>query len=115
VMMVSPRKAFLLAAGHGRQLRPLTDAIPKCLLPIAGVPMLQIWLSQCRRFGTEEVLINLHSHADQVREFLERSDKSGVRVQVSDERSCSEAQAQFEPTVSEFLARKLSGFSTRTC
>lgn len=83
--MVRPRKAFLLAAGHGTRLRPLTDKTPKCLLPIAGVPMLQIWLSECRRFGIQEVLINLHSHADQVREFLEQSNESDVRVQVSDE------------------------------
>ena len=47
--------------------------------------MLQIWLEQCRRFGVEEVLVNLHSHADVVREFLNRSNYSGVRVQVSDE------------------------------
>ena len=84
-MMVRSRKAFLLAAGHGTRLRPLTDTTPKCLLPVAGVPMLQIWLSQCRRFGIRDVLINLHSHADQVQEFLERNNESGVQVEVSDE------------------------------
>lgn len=84
-MRSAPRKAFLLAAGHGTRLRPLTDTTPKCLLPIRGVPMLQIWLEQCRRFGVEEVLVNLHSHADVVREFLNRNNTSGVRVQVSDE------------------------------
>lgn len=84
-MMVRPRKAFLLAAGHGTRLRPLTDTTPKCLLPVAGVPMLQIWLSQCHRFGIQDILINLHSHADQVQEFLERNNEHGVRVQVSDE------------------------------
>ena len=80
-----PRKAFLLAAGHGTRLRPLTDSTPKCLLPVRGVPMLQIWLERCQRFGVEEVLINLHSHADQVREFLQRNSKWRVRVEVSDE------------------------------
>src|SRR5690348_14669286 len=84
-MISVPRKAFLLAAGHGTRLRPLTDNTPKCLLPIRGIPMLQIWLERCRRFGVEEVLVNLHSHADVVREFLNRNNSSGVRVQVSDE------------------------------
>ena len=84
-MISRPRKAFLLAAGHGTRLRPLTDTTPKCLLPIGGVPMLQIWLEHCRRAGIQEVLINLHSHADSVRDFLKRSDDLGVRVQISDE------------------------------
>ena len=47
--------------------------------------MLQIWLERCRRFGVQEVLVNLHSHADVVREFFNRSNLSGVRVEVSDE------------------------------
>jgi len=83
-MTRAPKKAFLLAAGHGTRLRPLTDATPKCLLPVCGIPILEIWLAKCRNFGIEEVLINLHSHADLVREFLARN-PSGVRVQVSDE------------------------------
>jgi mannose-1-phosphate guanylyltransferase len=80
-----PRKAFLLAAGHGTRLRPLTDKAPKCLLPIRGMPMLQIWLEHCRRLGIQEVLINLHSHAAAVREFLDRSKRPDVRVHISDE------------------------------
>jgi len=84
-MTLFPAKAFLLAAGHGTRLRPLTDKTPKCLLPVGGVPMLTIWLDRCARFGIEEVLINLHSHADLVREFLAHKNTSGVRVQVSDE------------------------------
>src|SRR5579863_10799 len=63
-------KAFLLAAGHGKRLRPLTDNTPKCLLPIRGVPMLQIWLEACHHYGIEEVLINVHAHAGAVHRFL---------------------------------------------
>lgn len=84
-MISHPRKAFLLAAGHGTRLRPLTDKVPKCLLPVQGMPMLQIWLERCQKCGVEEVLINLHSHADQVREFLRNNSGCNVRVQVSDE------------------------------
>jgi mannose-1-phosphate guanylyltransferase len=37
-------KAFLLVAGRGERLQPLTDTIPKCMLPINGKPLLEIWL-----------------------------------------------------------------------
>jgi mannose-1-phosphate guanylyltransferase len=77
-------KAFLLAAGNGRRLRPLTDTIPKCLVPVGGVPLLQIWLEVCKRLGINEVLINLHSHAESVRSFL-RQGANGTRVRVVEE------------------------------
>lgn len=63
-------KAFLLAAGHGTRLRPLTQDTPKCLLPIKGIPILEIWLRSCDRFGIHEILINIHAHADRVRDFI---------------------------------------------
>jgi mannose-1-phosphate guanylyltransferase len=77
-------KAFLLAAGHGTRLRPMTDTIPKCLVPIRGTPMLEIWLEVCRRAGIDEVLVNLHSHADLVRKTLAHMTQ-GVKVHVSEE------------------------------
>jgi mannose-1-phosphate guanylyltransferase len=79
-------KAFLLAAGHGTRLRPITDNLPKCLVPIQGVPMLAIWLSVCKELGISEVLINLHAHADSVSAFLRQNHHSGVRVHVSEEK-----------------------------
>lgn len=77
-------KAFLLAAGQGTRLRPLTDRIPKCLVPIRDVPVLAIWLELCQRFGIDEVLLNLHTHAELVEEFV-RSSGSRVKVQLSHE------------------------------
>jgi mannose-1-phosphate guanylyltransferase len=65
-------------------MKPLTDSVPKCLLPVRGVPMLQIWLDLCRRYGIDEVLINIHAHANTVREFLEKSPKD-VEVRVCEE------------------------------
>ncbi len=77
-------KAFLLAAGHGTRLRPLTDNLPKCLVPVRGVPILGIWLELCRRFGIDEVLVNLHSHSEMVQEYV-RNNSTGVRVHLSNE------------------------------
>jgi mannose-1-phosphate guanylyltransferase len=62
-------KAFLLAAGLGTRLRPLTDQVPKCLVPIAGKPLLQIWLALLARHGVREVLINTHHLSEQVQDF----------------------------------------------
>src|SRR5438309_1261618 len=77
-------KAFLLAAGHGTRLRPLTDNIPKCLVSIQGIPMLDIWLEVCRRAGIKEVLVNVHAHVDAVREALSQQ-KNGLKVHISEE------------------------------
>ena len=77
-------KAYLLAAGLGTRLRPLTDNVPKCLIPIQGVPLLEIWLALCRRFGIHELLINTHAHATAVNDFVRRH-RNGVRVTVVEE------------------------------
>lgn len=53
-------KAFLLAAGIGSRLRPLTDTVPKCMVPVGGRPMLDLWLDALAAAGVDEVLINLH-------------------------------------------------------
>ena len=77
-------KAFLLAAGEGTRLRPLTDSMPKCLVPIRQKPLLEIWLQLCARSGITEVLINLHSHADAVRSFVAGRD-FGVQIRLFEE------------------------------
>lgn len=63
-------KAFLLAAGLGSRLRPLTDTTPKCLLDIGGRPLLDIWLDALAAAGVDEVLVNTHHLADAVRAHL---------------------------------------------
>jgi mannose-1-phosphate guanylyltransferase len=77
-------KAFLLAAGHGTRLKPLTDRVPKCLLPIRGIPLLGIWLDLCRRYGISEVLINTHSHPAAVKQYVQQNGH-GLEIQVTEE------------------------------
>lgn len=78
-------KAFLLAAGQGTRLRPLTDRIPKCLVPIGGVSMLEIWLELCRRSGIDDILINVHSHASLIYDAV-RTSTDGLKISVVQER-----------------------------
>ncbi len=78
-------KAFLMAAGIGTRLRPITETVPKCLVPIRGVPLLDIWLDALEETGVDEVLINLHYLPELVEEHLRRR-VGGVRVVTSFER-----------------------------
>lgn len=65
-------KAFLLAAGLGTRLRPLTDTVPKCLVPVDGTPLLDIWLDRLAAVGVDEVLVNLHHLPGRVTDHLAR-------------------------------------------
>lgn len=74
-------RAFLLAAGIGSRLRPLTDTVPKCMVTIDGRPMLDIWLDALGRTGADEVLVNLHHFAGVVRDHLAmRAGPPAVRI-----------------------------------
>ncbi len=63
-------KAFLLVAGKGTRLRPLTDTIPKCLVPIKGKPLLSIWLEMFKTYGITDVLLNLHHLSHIVKDYI---------------------------------------------
>lgn len=63
-------KAILLAAGFGTRLRPLTDTIPKCLVPIKGKPLLEIWIEHLAESGAGPFLINTHYLEEQVKAFI---------------------------------------------
>src|SRR5688500_6397317 len=71
-MTMAPRSnVLLLAAGLGTRLRPLTDTVPKCLVPIAGKPLLDYWFDSLERAGVRDVLINTHHLRDAVRTHLD--------------------------------------------
>ena len=63
-------RAFLLAAGIGSRLRPLTNVTPKCMLPVGGRPLLGIWLDAFAAAGVDEVLVNLHHRPEVVQAYL---------------------------------------------
>ena len=66
-------KAILLCAGKGLRLRPYTYNIPKCLIPIKGKPLLEIWLEKLFSAGITNILINAHYLSDQVDNFINHS------------------------------------------
>lgn len=79
-------KAMVLAAGLGTRLRPLTDATPKCLIEVGGVPLLELALRRLRAAGVLEAVVNAHHHADTVAAFVsEVGPRLGMRLELSRE------------------------------
>ena len=70
--MAKKFRALLLAAGLGTRLRPLTNDIQKCLIPINGKPLLQIWLEDLNKVGCDAAIINTHYKQKQVEDFISR-------------------------------------------
>lgn len=66
-------KALLLAGGLGTRLRPITETVPKCLVPVAGRPMLDYWYDALEKTGITDVLLNTHHHVEQVRDHIRRT------------------------------------------
>ena len=76
-------KAMVLAAGMGTRLRPLTDNCPKCLMPLAGRPLIDWTLQWLRHFGITECVVNLHHLPDTVKNFVGDGSRYGLIVHYS--------------------------------
>lgn len=66
-------RALLLAAGLGTRLRPITDSIPKCLVPLNGKPLLEYWLDNLSSVGVTQFLINSSYLHEQVEDYVKNS------------------------------------------
>jgi NDP-sugar pyrophosphorylase family protein len=78
-------QAFILAAGLGTRLQPLTDQRPKALVEIGGMPLLQIAINNLVQQGVRRIVINVHHFADMVCDFI-ATHKWPVEIVISDER-----------------------------
>ena len=78
-------KAMIFAAGLGTRLRPLTDHMPKALVPIAGRPLLQHQLERLHASGFYDVVVNVHHFADMIEQWC--AENGYGRVRFSDERA----------------------------
>ncbi len=78
-------KALVFAAGLGTRLKPLTDTMPKALVPVNGVPLLRQVVEKLVAAGYDEIVINVHHFADMIRDFVATHDSFGVRITFSDE------------------------------
>jgi len=78
-------KAMVLAAGEGTRLRPLTNDMPKALVPVAGRPMIEYALLLLRHHGIREVIINLHHFGEQIERRLGDGRDFGLTINYSRE------------------------------
>ena len=78
-------RAMILAAGFGTRLRPLTDTMPKALVPVAGRPLIEYGLLFLRSQGITEVVINLHHLGEKIRAALGDGSLYGMRIFYSPE------------------------------
>lgn len=77
-------KAMILAAGLGTRLKPLTDKIPKALVEVEGVPVLERIILKLKRAGFDFIVVNVHHHSKQIKDFLSAKN-FGVEILISDE------------------------------
>jgi MurNAc alpha-1-phosphate uridylyltransferase len=78
-------KAIVLAAGRGERMRPITDRIPKPLVPVAGKPLIDYHLEALARAGVRDVVINLSHLGAQIPAALGDGSRFGLRIRYSDE------------------------------
>ncbi len=79
-----PRRAMVLAAGYGTRMRPLTETMPKPMVPVGGKPLLDHVLDRLADAGVEIAVVNVHHFADQIESHV--ASRRAPRVIVSDER-----------------------------
>ncbi len=80
-------QAMIFAAGLGTRLKPLTDTMPKALVPVCGRPLLAHTIGRLREAGTERVVVNVHHFAHQIIDYLAANDNFGMDIRISDESS----------------------------
>lgn len=77
-------QAMLFAAGLGTRLKPLTDHMPKALVPVGGRPLLELTIETLKAAGVDDIVVNVHHFAQQIIDYVSEHD-FGVRIRISDE------------------------------
>ena len=73
-------KAIILAGGLGERLRPLTDNIPKPLLPIKGKPIIEHAIDNFKKYGIKDIILSVGFKADKIKEYFGNGRKLGVKI-----------------------------------
>ena len=79
-------RAMIFAAGLGTRLKPLTETMPKALVPLAGKPLLQWQVEQLHNAGITDIVVNVHHFPDQIIDAIRTNNGWGCNIIVSDER-----------------------------
>lgn len=79
------KQAMIFAAGLGTRLKPLTDTMPKALVPVSGQPLLWHVIMKLKSAGFTRIVVNVHHFAQQIVDYLQANDNFGVDIRISDE------------------------------
>ena len=78
--------AFIFAAGLGTRLKPLTDSMPKALVPVGGKPLLAHVIEKLKAAGCKKIVINIHHFGEMIIDYVKSQNNFGVEILFSDER-----------------------------
>lgn len=67
-------RAMIFAAGMGTRLKPLTDHMPKALVPVGGKPLLDIQIEKLKAVGCTDIVVNIHHFANQIEQHVKERD-----------------------------------------
>ena len=76
---------MIFAAGLGTRLKPLTDTMPKALVPVGGQPLLWHVVQKLKMAGFERIVVNVHHFANRIVDYLKANDNFGIDIRISDE------------------------------
>ncbi len=79
------KQAMIFAAGLGTRLKPLTDSMPKALVPVAGQPLLWHVIEKLKAAGFERIVINVHHFAQQIIDYIQENHSFDLDIRISDE------------------------------
>lgn len=78
--------AFIFAAGLGTRLKPLTDTMPKALVPVGGKPLLYHVIEKLKSAGIKKIVINIHHFGEMIIDYVKENNNFGIEIVFSDER-----------------------------
>lgn len=81
-------KAMIFAAGLGTRLKPLTDSMPKALVPVSGEPLLKHVADRLQQAGVNDFVVNVHHFAGMIKDYVACRDWGGAGFSISDESGC---------------------------
>ena len=79
------KQAMIFAAGLGTRLKPLTDTMPKALVPVGGQPLLWHVIQKLKAAGFDRIVINVHHFAQQIVDYLKANNNFNIDIRISDE------------------------------
>ncbi len=80
-------KAIILAGGRGKRLRPITDYVPKSLVPINNIPIIEWQIKYLKKYGVKEIIICTGYKAEMIENFLAMKNNLGVKIKFSIEKT----------------------------